>query len=245
MSRAVRALLAMLIFGTFAGADAQLSETQVENTEAVFTEEALAKTWQLSMEEWTRYRTLMEGPRGIWSPNLDPITVLGIHAETDAERDRYAELLVLVEFERVERELKFQRAYDEAARRLFSDLPRVASLETRAGASLLPGVERLAFIGSIDPERCPACQRELARLLRDRSGSNVPALDVFVADAADDEALRRWARNQGVSPDEMRAGRITLNHARGPLAIAPHAGPVSPRLMQRLAGRWLPLASMQ
>ena len=68
------------------GAEAQVSETSVEETETVFTEEALAARWRLSVEEWAEYRTLMEGPRGIWSPSLDPVTVLGIHAEEEGSR---------------------------------------------------------------------------------------------------------------------------------------------------------------
>ena len=243
MYRWVRVLLTAIVLGTVGSAAAQFSETEVEHTEEAFTEEALAKTWRLSMGDWAQYKTIMKGPRGIWSPSLDPITVLGIHAETDAERQRYAELLVMIEFERVEKELLFQRAYDDAARRLFSDLPRVTSEETQAAASPLPGIERIAFFGSIDAERCPTCQRELARLLQGRAGRSAPALDVFVGDAPDDEAIRRWARTQGVSPDDVRTRRITLNHARGPLAIPPTTSPITPRLMQRLAGQWLPMAS--
>jgi integrating conjugative element protein (TIGR03759 family) len=242
MHRSIKTLFAFVAFGGFGTATAQFSETEIERTETVFTEEALAKRWRLSTEEWGQYKTLMEGPRGIWSPSLDPITVLGIHAETDAERQRYAELLVMIEFERVEQELLFQRAYDEAAHRLFPTLPRVTLAATEEVPSPLPGIERVAFVGSIDAARCPTCPRELARLMRSQAGG-APALDLFLADAADDEALRTWARTQRVSPDDVRSGRITLNHARGPLAVPATTSPIAPRLMQRLAGQWLPMGT--
>ena len=233
----------IVLLGVAGTAGAQVSETAVNRTEAVFTEEALAERWRLSTEEWAQYETLMQGPRGLWSPNLDPITVLGIHAKTDAERQRYAELLVMIEFERVEKELLFQRAYDEAARRLFPTLPRVTLAATDEGTSRLPGIERIAFFGSIDAGRCPACQQDLERLMRANARESGATLDLFLSDASDDEALRAWARRQGVSPEDVQAGHITLNHARGPLAIPASAGPIVPRLMQRLAGQWLPMGS--
>ncbi|HDL4619024.1 TPA: TIGR03759 family integrating conjugative element protein, partial [Mannheimia haemolytica] len=39
-----------------------------------------AKEWGLTIEEWNRYTELMKGERGMWSPNLDPLTALGIEA---------------------------------------------------------------------------------------------------------------------------------------------------------------------
>lgn len=227
-----------------AGAEAQVSETTVGRTETVFTEEALAARWRLSMEEWAQFRTLMQGPRGIWSPSLDPITVLGIHAETDAERRRYAELLVMIEFERVEQELLFQRAYDDAAQRLFPTLPRVSPSASDPPAALSTA-ERLAFFGSVNAVRCPTCAEVLKRWLETYPRHDGPVLDLFLADAADDAALRGWAEAQGVSPSAMRRGRITLNHTRAPLAVPDAGRAVSPRFMQRIAGQWLPIAATQ
>src|SRR5476651_555518 len=54
----------------------------------------LAREWGLTPQEWTRYQTVMDGPRGIYSPGLDPLTALGIEATSAEERRRYAELQV-------------------------------------------------------------------------------------------------------------------------------------------------------
>lgn len=223
------------------GHAAEVADTSIETTEAVYTEEALAKAWRLSVEEWQQYRSVMEGPRGIWSPSLDPITVLGIHAQTEAERRRYAELLVMIEFERVEQELLFQRAYDEAAGRLFPSLPRVAVAADQEALSLAPSADRIAFFGSIDPKRCPACERELTRLLQAPRGLGAPALDLFLADAADDATIRAWARTRGVGADQVRAKRVTLNHARDSVFVPKGEALIKPRVMQRLAGQWRPV----
>ena len=44
----------------------------------------------------------MEGPLGIYSPNLDPLSALGVEARSDEERRRYAEMQVKAEARRVE-----------------------------------------------------------------------------------------------------------------------------------------------
>lgn len=229
----------MLTIFLSAAATAQVSDIEVRRTEHVFTAEALAEEWHLSPDEWAEYKALMEGPRGLWSPALDPITALGIHAETEADRRRYAELLVMVEFERAEQELKFQRAYDEAARRLFPQLSPVG-MAGSMDVSPFFGADRIAFVGSVDSRRCPTCRRALARWLRDRR-SDGPTLDLFLDDATDDAAIRAWAAEQGIDPADVVAGRITLNHARSPLSLPPDEEGVDPRLLQRVAGRWLPL----
>ncbi len=238
--------LAAAVLTIVGAAGAQMTDTGFNETEAVFTEEAAAERWHLSVNEWTEYERLMQGPRGIWSPNLDPVTILGIHAASDAERRRYAELLVTIEFERVEQELRFQEAYDAAARRLFPNLPRIES----AGGELAAGLrttssgserDRLAFVGSISSARCPACQATLVRVLGQGATPAAPVLDLFLADAPDDAALRAWAGEVGLDPTAVRDGRITLNHAHPPFVLPGVATTTTPRLLRRRAGRWLPI----
>ena len=246
--RAHTAWLAAAVLAIIGAAAAQVIETDLRETEPVFTQAAVAERWHLSVEEWTEYQRLMGGPRGIWSPALDPLTVLGIHATSDADRQRYAELLVMIEFERVEQELKFQQAYDVAAQGLFPDLPRIESVDTSLTASpftplLLDQGERLAFVGSVSSVRCPACQATLARVLEDRLGQAGAVLDLFLADAPDDAALQRWARTAGLDPTAVRDGLITLNHARPPFTLPAAASAVTPQLLRRRGGRWLAIES--
>jgi integrating conjugative element protein (TIGR03759 family) len=239
---AVGASLAVLFAAV--PATPQVADTELAKTQIVLTEKA-AERWHLSIDEWSQYQTLMEGPRGIWSPALDPITVLGIHAETDAERRRYAELLVTIEFERVQNELLFQHAYSDAAQRLFPNLPRVEQAASVVAASPLLKVssfdvaERVAFIGSVSAEKCPSCQADFARFLARRAAAAEHVLDVFLADAADGEAIRLWARRAGVDPADVREGRITLNHARAPFVLSTTDAAVGPRVLERRAGRWV------
>ena len=232
-----RMAVAAVLLGIAASVTAtEIAETQLETTSTVLTEQAQARAWRLSVEEWQRYRSLMHGPRGQWSPALDPVTVLGIHAETEAERRRYAELLVMLEFERVGQELEFQRAYDAAARRLFPELrPVRVAATTAVGAR---DALRVAFVGSVDAQRCPRCRQMLARLLRPDGLGPTVGVDIYLADATDDRAIRDWARAVKIAPGAVATGRITLNHARGHWAAT--YGPL-PRVVKRVGGRWWPV----
>ena len=193
--------------------------------------QARAAIWGLTPDEWQRYTEILRGPRGQWTPNLDPLTALGVHARTETERRRYAELLVALEFERAERELAFQRAYDAAAARLYPQLQPV-TIAGDDGAPHNAAADRWAFIGSLDAAVCPRCETMIKTLLRRRTRRDI-GLDIHLAGAPDTAAIRQWAARVGIAPTDVRADRITLN---------PRAAPLEgnrPQLLQRVAGRWL------
>src|SRR3546814_4495355 len=112
-------------------APARNAQSQERPLVARVLDDRVASDWGLQPQEWARYRELMDGPLGIYSPNLDPLSALGIEARTDEERRRYAELQVQVEARRVEKLLAYQRAYDEAWQRLNPGMQRVDRKSTR------------------------------------------------------------------------------------------------------------------
>ena len=83
----------------------------------------MAKDWSLSDAEWKQYLTLMQGPSGHYYQMLSPSDVLGINAETSEELRHYAEISAKFEHDKLERELRFNSAFHEAAARLYSAEP--------------------------------------------------------------------------------------------------------------------------
>src|SRR5690606_34138892 len=61
-----------------ASSDSEVVESRHGESTNVRLEERLARDWGLETEEWSRYRELMQGPLGVYSPSLDPLTALGI-----------------------------------------------------------------------------------------------------------------------------------------------------------------------
>jgi len=175
-------------------------------------EEHLASDWGLQTDEWARYRELMRGPLGIYSPTLDPLTALGIEARSENERQHYAQLQVQFEGRRVEKMLAYQRAYDGAWRRLHPTLQplSVTALATAARTSgdAMSDPGRLAVFVK-DP--CPECDARVKQL--QAAGR---AFDVFmVGSRQDDGRIRQWAARVGIDPIKVHARIITLNHDAG------------------------------
>ena len=182
-------------------------KTEIIETEATASGEA-ARVWGLSDQEWRKYQQVMSDQRGIWSPGLDPITALGVSADTAAERKRYAELYVRTEFERTRKELAFQLAVDNAWARLYPETPRIG---TRAAAKVaLQGASRYALIVSPD---CGECTELLEQRIDSMMTEATEGVDVHVVGTGnDDEVLRRWVAAQPALIAALKSGRATVNH---------------------------------
>lgn len=167
-----------------------------------------AKAWGLSNEEWSRYLTLKSQERSIWSPNLDPLSTLGIEAKTESERKKYASLLAKKEYERVEKELAFQRAYDEAFKALYpGQLPfsndEYLSMQSPNGA--------IYYFTQL--ENCPACAQSDQKILQYANAGT--QIHIYFVGEKSDNAIQNWARKLKISPEKVKNKDITLNYDKG------------------------------
>lgn len=239
---AVTILSAALLSLATSAQSSQSGESSVTQTplrSSASTESALderqAQEWGLKAEEWTRYRQLMRGPLGIYSPNLDPLTALGIEARSVEERRHYAQLQVLAEGRRVEKTLAYQRAYDEAWKRLHPELPRVRALseaspvKPAAPATASTGNHLAVFV----KDDCIACEQRVKQLQ-----SQGQAFDLYmVGSRQEDSRIRQWAARTGIDPAKVRAGSITLNHDAGRWLSIGDAGQL-PAVLRQVNGQW-------
>ncbi len=225
------------------------TRTQTENRSVVSTplspaERIRAEAWSLSEVEWRRYESLMQGIRGsISAPTISPIEVLGIHARDEAERRRYAEAWTRMMREDVDRILAFQRAYDEAGRRLYpgellidpSRLPELGPETNHLGPN-----DRVLFFTR--PE-CPRCAAVLERLLR--RVEQVAGIDIYLGGvpSGDEQAVRDWASGQGVRPAWVKSRRVTLNFDAGALENLTRGQAQAPHLMRRRGDQITPLSA--
>ncbi|MBK5003842.1 TIGR03759 family integrating conjugative element protein [Pseudomonas sp. S32] len=188
---------------------------------------ARAKAWGLTDDEWAKFERLQAGPRHYWSPQLDPLTTLGVEADSDQERQRYAELQVRLEAKRAERELAYQKAYTAAWARLFPGMQPVQGMADNPAAT--PASRIALFV----EEHCTACVTNTQQWLR--GGAH---LDVYlVGSQGDDTRLRRWARDAGITPSQVSSGQVTLNHDRGRWFSLGASRPL-PARFQQVDGKW-------
>jgi integrating conjugative element protein (TIGR03759 family) len=196
-------------------------------------EQRLAEAWGLKREEWTRYRELMRGPLGIYSPNLDPLTALGVEARSEDERKRYARLQARMEGVRVQKLLAYQRAYDDAWKQLYPNQPRVKLSHGPQAAHVehAPQTDtRLAVFVKAD---CPACDARVLALAR----ASRPFDLYMVGTRGDDAVIRAWASRIGIDPKTVRARTITLNHDAGRW-LQVGDGRALPAVLHRVNGQW-------
>lgn len=247
MWREFRFLLLVLLGLAHADA-AELESTPIEaSTVMRWVEEApeqAAARWDLSVTEWNRYLALMRGIRGAVShPRISPVEVLGIHAREAAERRHYAERWARMMFEDTDRVLAFNRAYSEAFRRLYPNVPLIdTGREANASPLTLQPGERWLYFTDL---ACARCVEQLERLIGTLHATPSSGLDIYLTDTepgeAGDAEARRWARRLDLPLELVALRRITINHANGLLdEIAPGAS--SPYLLRQHRGNSAPVA---
>jgi len=229
--------VALILLPTYVFADQGLSVAKRVHAQTQFSEQSplaqqasaadQAKAWGLTDDEWATFERLQNGPRHYWSPQLDPLTTLGVEANSDQERQRYAELQVRLEARRAERELAYQNAYTAAWARLFPGLQPVQGMSDDAGSS---SSSRIALFVE---EQCAACVTSLQQWLQ--AGAR---LDVYlVGSQGNDARLRQWAQGAGIAAAQVSAGQVTLNHDRGRWFALGASRPL-PARYQQVDGKW-------
>jgi integrating conjugative element protein (TIGR03759 family) len=194
----------------------------------------MAHEWGLSPQEWARFEQVMKGPRGTYSPGLDPLTALGIEAQSAEERQRFAELQVQAERRRVDKELAYQRAYDQAFARLYPDEKVIQITSPQSSPvtprSVLKSDGRLAVFVE---ENCTSCIAQVQDLQKKKQSFDL----YFVGGQSDDERIRRWAVLAGIDPGSVRSRKITLNHDNGRW-LGLRLGGNLPALVREVNGKW-------
>lgn len=119
-------ILVLSVFVCTAFSD-DVINTAVQNTVTRNTEIAReqAKEWGLTENEWKQYMQLMQGPSGHYYEKLTPAEVLGINADNMEDMRKYAEISAKQEHDKLERELKFNAAFHEAAAKLYAEEPLI------------------------------------------------------------------------------------------------------------------------
>jgi integrating conjugative element protein (TIGR03759 family) len=99
--------------------------TITQNTSTTTSQIEIAKEWNLTEFEWNQYLKFMQGPSGRYYQKLSPPEVLGIQSETNDDLMHFAEVAAKLEHDKLERELRFNLAFHQAASKLYFDEPLI------------------------------------------------------------------------------------------------------------------------
>ncbi|RML52161.1 putative exported protein [Pseudomonas syringae pv. pisi] len=161
------------------------------------------------------------------------MTALGIEARNDEERRRYAELQVKAEAQRTAKELAYQRAYDDAFKRLYPNLMPIASSASQ-GATASPANQGNGRLAVFVKDDCPECSVRVKALQAQKQPFDV----YMVGSQNDDERIRNWAIVSGIDPANVRTRQITLNHDGGRW-LGLSLGGELPAVVREVNGQWL------
>jgi len=180
-------------------------------------EQSLARQWRLTDSDWEKYKEIMSGPRGVWSPGLDPITALGVHESDPVERRRYATIWMEMEIKRTELELAFEVERMDVSNRLLRGQKVVkndAWIDQWQAKQASIQNEVMLFVDVNCTEKCERLFDEVAK--SSTSGGN--RLNVFFSAGATAEEIGKWAQGMGIDPQIVRDRYITLNFDEGQFA---------------------------
>jgi integrating conjugative element protein (TIGR03759 family) len=204
------------------------SKSQTIAKEQIESAETTARRFGLTTTDWARYEEVMKGEgRYHWS-HLDPVWVLAIDAQSEAERNRYAALAAEQEYERNRKLFLFKDAYVEAFQSKYAHIPlmdldafekRYKERQMKAAIdspeqSLLDIAQPINTKGDrmvlfMATNGCPACDGAFMKLMQQQTSG--VALDLhFIGDTKSN--ITTWAKRMGIDPADIKDGRITLNN---------------------------------
>lgn len=186
------------------------SQTDIKLSES---EKRLAKQWSLMDSDWVKYKIIMQGPRGIWSPGLDPITALGVSETDPVERKRYAEIWIKMESRRAELEFAFEVERQSASKRIFGDklaVNNVAWVQEWERNQVAVIKQVALFMDDQCKEECQSMFEDLLSSIGDNS-----RLDIFFDDGATPETIGQWASFMNIPSSVVKSKKITLNFDEG------------------------------
>lgn len=215
----VSLLLAGLLITNIATAENTASQKDVTdktNSATTSTMQNEHSKWGITEMEYSRYQTLMKGVRGSISPStISPIEVLGIHARTPAEREKYARMWADIMDRDTQQVLAFQVAYNKAwEEKGNKELIDVSKLNIKSEKNKPINTAEYVFITKL--QDCLACDKKLAGLLNSLTVIKDTKLNIFFADSTDSNkgTIRLWALNKNINAEMLRAKKITLNHGQ-------------------------------
>jgi integrating conjugative element protein (TIGR03759 family) len=208
-NRALAFFLSATFFSIAYGDEVKQTGVEISNltSNAVNVEMMGFEGWGLNEVETERYQSIMKGPRGNWTPNLSPLQVLGINAESIQERQHYAQRLAIIEHDRLVRERAFEKAYLAEYAKLFPKMPLYDGTPSIAKKQKVKNTrKRLNITLPCDIES--VCYKRIAPTLAKATSRPV---DLYFFGIQSIEDIQSWARDIGISPDSVQQKLITLN----------------------------------
>ena len=159
-----------------------------------------AKILNISVEEVSLLENLKHKYQGVLSSDLSPLEWLGIFAESDSQRKKYAQLLAEQQMSILTAISKFETAYLDALNKL-----------ANSGVENQIVGKHLALITPFSCNEDVACQEYLQTALEHMQQGG--KLDIYIQGISSNAELRLWASTHRISFKKIESKQVTINHA--------------------------------
>jgi len=205
--------------------DKQLKKTDKDFLDKAFSQlspldRAQADNWRLSDKEWSRYKKLKStSPRAVWTPNIDPITLLGTEARTDSERMKYAKLFNDLETSRTKDDIAFAFFQNKDIQKRAPEHNAFKSSREKRAIRKDKYLDNLAraeskqseieeFVVYVDLSK--DCSGKCSQLLANKIETSVAHF--YFINAKSDDELYQFLKEQSINGDKIKNGTYTLNY---------------------------------
>ena len=195
----------------------QFTDSRLDNSLQTLSDEekSLARQWMLTDQDWVKYKRIMAGPRGIWSPGLDPLTALGVMETDPMERRRYAEIWMKMEIRRSELELAFEVERMSASERILRGKPVINNQSWIEQWNEQQNQATHSVLLFVDSECVEPCNELFEEVLESTGTDMKSSVNVFFPPGTEAESIGRWAQSVGIDPEIVRSRKVTLNFDQG------------------------------
>jgi len=228
MNRVIAFLVLNLLSGVAISAAMSISDIDKTKTTTRSVENSTGepwKAWGLTQSDWKQYESIMEGPRGVWTPDVSPLTALGAHTQSEHERLRYAKLSAELDYQRTRSEAEWQLVYDAVKNRVWA--------ENRAKETVAVNLDGLRSHHRVVLFTDALCSARCRRVMDSLKNSQVNVDVYFVGEISRDDIVD-WAQQQKLPPESVnRTGQYSLNHDNGILKGLGHDETALPLLLMK------------
>lgn len=198
----------------------EYAESRTNNSLTDLSDEdrSLARQWMLTEQDWVKYKRIMTGPRGIWSPGLDPLTALGVMETDPSERRRYAEIWMRMEIRRSELELAFEVERMSASERILRGIPVVQNQSWIDNWNTEQNARTHDVNMFVSAECTEKCADLYTEVLGSTGSDDKARLNIFFPTGTTAEQIGQWAQTIGIPTDIVQSRKVTLNFDEGQFA---------------------------
>ncbi|HDS1208468.1 TPA: hypothetical protein QDZ84_003507 [Shewanella algae] len=206
-------------------------DAALTNSKLTKSEQDYAALWELTDEEYLKFKKILQSPRAYISPDLEknPIVALGLEAESSAERQRYADRWVQMRYKANIGSLSWDLEVSEAWQRNYPGVPRFAtkdSLYREAAASAYldtyrdTGPRAQIYLKAVGCDSCISLFNEHYGTLK---SGKISGIDLFFIGGESNSDIALWANKRNIRLEDVNQSRVvTLSKGTGDLSKVPY-----------------------